>query len=297
MTSRRRGHGEGTISRRKDGRWVAVVDLGWRDGKRARKFLYGRTRREVAEKLARALRAQQEGLVVANERTTVEQYLTLWLTAVRPSLRPRTWQRYEQLIRLHVIPQAGKLRLGRLAPEHLQQLYTARIQAGLSPTTVLQLHRILHRALGQAARWSLVARNVTELVTPPQKASHDFAVLSPKQARRFVQAVRGDRLEALYVLAITTGMRQGELLGLRWADVDLEQGALHLVKRLKAAPRGGRCSCSRPPWRPSYATVTPRSRSAAGSGMPGTTTVWSSRIRSADPSTPATCCGAPSTRC
>jgi integrase len=104
------------------------------------------------------------------------------------------------------------------------------VRAGLSPTTVLQLHRILHHA---AMRWNLVARNVAELVTPPRKASHDFLTFTPEQARRFLDAVKGDRLEALYILALTTGMREGELFGLRWADVNLAAGALHLVKQLK----------------------------------------------------------------
>jgi integrase len=195
MTSRRRGHGEGTIYHRPDGRWEAVVDLGWQDGKRRRKYLYGRTRREVAEKLARALRARQEHVPFVSERTTVEQFLQAWLKTVEPSLRPRTWTRYEQLIRKHATPYIGKLRLTKLDPRHLEELYANRVRSGLSKTTVLQLHRILHHALRDAIRWNLVSRNITELVTPPRKARHDFATLSPEQARRFLDAVKGDRLE------------------------------------------------------------------------------------------------------
>jgi integrase len=93
VTRRRRGHGEGTIYHRPDGRWEAVVDLGWQDGKRHRKYLYGRTRREVAEKLARALRARQEHVPFVSERTTVEQFLQAWLKTVEPSLHPRTFLR------------------------------------------------------------------------------------------------------------------------------------------------------------------------------------------------------------
>jgi integrase len=97
----------------------------------------------------------------------------------------------------------------------------------------VQLHRILHHALRDAMRWNLVARNATELVTPPRKAHHGFVTFTPDQARRFLDAVKGDRLEALYILALTTGMREGELFGLRWVDVNLAAGALHLVKQLK----------------------------------------------------------------
>jgi len=100
---------------------------------------------------------------------------------------------------------------------------------------MLQLHRILHHALRDATRWNLVSRNVADLVTPPRKARHDFATLSPEQARRFLEAAKGDRLEALYILALTTGMREGELFGLRWADVNFDAGALYLVKHLKTS--------------------------------------------------------------
>jgi integrase len=152
---------------------------------------------------------------------------------VRPSITDSTWTRYEGLLRLHALPFIGRLRLGRLGPFHLEQLYTGRIKAGLSPTTVLQLHRVLHHALRVAVRWSVVPRNVSELVTPPRGASHEFRVLSPDEARAFLRAVEGNRLEALYILAITTGMRQGELFGLRWTDVNLRAGSLRLVRQLK----------------------------------------------------------------
>lgn len=101
--SSRRGQGEGSIHRRQDGRWAAVIDLGWSDGKRRRKFFYGRTRREVADKLAAALRQQQEGRPFVGEVATVEKFLSLWLEAVRPSVRPATWRRYEQYVRLHIV--------------------------------------------------------------------------------------------------------------------------------------------------------------------------------------------------
>jgi integrase len=148
-------------------------------------------------------------------------------------LRRAPWTRYEQLIRRHTAPHIGKVRLTKLGARHLDQLYGVLVRSGLSSTTVLQLHRVLHHALRDAMRWNLVARNVAELVTPPRRAHHDFVTLTPKQARRFLDAVKGDRLEALYILALTTGMRQGELFGLRWADVDLDAGALHLVRQLK----------------------------------------------------------------
>jgi integrase len=234
MTARRRrAPGEGTISKRVDGRWIGIIDLGWQDGKRQRKSLYGRTRAEVADTLAKARPDHQAGQLVADDRITVQQFLDTWLETVRTSITDSTWTRYENLLRRHATPFIGRLRLGRLLRFHLEQLCVGRIKAGLSPTTVLQLHRVLHHALRDATRWSLVPRNVSDLVTPPRKAPYDFRVLLADQARAFPQAVKGDRLEALYVLAITAGMRQGELFGLRWADVNLQAGSVRLVRQLK----------------------------------------------------------------
>ncbi len=162
--ARRRGNAEGTIYKRKDGRWEARISL----DQGRRKAFYGRTRQEVRRKLATALKARQDGLPLVAERQTVRQYMGHWLESTRPSLRPRTWLRYEQLLRLHVVPEIGKVRLVRLSPQHLQRLYAGRLEAGLSPASVVQLHAVLRRALGQAARWGLVTRNVASLVTPPR---------------------------------------------------------------------------------------------------------------------------------
>jgi integrase len=232
VTGRRRGQGEGSIYRRPDGRWVAVLDLGWRDGKRTRKYFYGRTRDQVARTLARALARQQQGYEFANERLTVEQFLGRWLEAKQGTVRPGTWARYEELVRLHVNPRIGRRRLARLKPEQLQQCY-AELQASRSPATALKVHQMLHSAFKLAVRWGAMPQNTTELVIAPAVQRHEFDTFTAEQARSFLKVVQGDRLEALYVLAITTGMRQGELLGLHWQDVDLERRRLQLARQLK----------------------------------------------------------------
>jgi len=232
MTGRRRGQGEGSIYRRPDGRWVAVLDLGWRDGKRTRKYFYGRTREQVARKLARGLARHQQGYEFANERLTVEQFLGRWLEAKQGTVTLGTWRRYEELVRLHVNPRIGKRRLARLKPDQLQSFYTE-LQANRSPATVLKVHRMLHSAFKLAVRWDAMPQNITELVIAPTIQRPEFDTFTAEQARSLLKAVQGDRLEALYVLAITTGMRQGELLGLRWQDVDVERRRLQLVRQLK----------------------------------------------------------------
>lgn len=137
--SKRRGHGEGSIYQRTDGRWVAALDLGWSGGKRRRKVLYGSTRREVANKLSQVVRAHREGSLLADERTTFAAFMETWLKAVRPSLRPGTWQRYEQYARLHSVPMLGHRPLSKIGPADLQLLYADRIAAGCSPTSARHL--------------------------------------------------------------------------------------------------------------------------------------------------------------
>jgi integrase len=226
----RRGNGEGSITRLADGRWQARVSLP--NGRR--KAFYGKTRREAAEKLTRALAAQQQGLPLVGERQTVGQFLTHWLEDVaRPSVRPRTYASYAQLLRLHLLPELGRVPLAKLSPQHVQSFLNRKRAAGLSARTVQYLHAVLRRALGQAERWGLVARNVARLVVPPTAERPDVQPLTIEQARQLIAAARGDRLEALYTVAVAIGLRQGEALGLRWQDIDLDRGLLTVARQLQ----------------------------------------------------------------
>jgi integrase len=231
----KKANGEGSVYQRKsDGRWSASISLP--NGKR--KHFLGRDRDEVVRKQRAALKGQDDGLPVVVERQTVSQFMQSWLTATKPKLRERTWVRYEQYVRLHIVPSLGKLTLTKLTPQHVQRLYAERLDAGASPTTVHHLHAVLHRALKQAVRWNLVARNVADLVDPPRIAHHEISTLDPADAQRLIAAASEDRLEALYVLALTTGMREGELLGLRWRDVDLDNDAVEVRGSLQRVPSG-----------------------------------------------------------
>ena len=160
-------------------------------------------------------------------------FLSSWLESVEHSLRPRTYQRYEQYVRIQAIPNIGRIQLARLTPQHLQTMYAKCLESGLSSTSVAHLHAVLHRALKQATQWGLVARNVATLVTPPRIRRQEMQALSPEQVRLLLETARGNRLEALYVLAVTTGMRHGELLALRWSDVDLDKGLLRIRATLQ----------------------------------------------------------------
>ena len=223
----RRGNGEGSIYKRVDGRWAAVVNLGYQDGKRKRKTYYGKTRREVQEQLTVGLRNRQQGLGSTPDRLTVAQFLETWLAdTVKATVRPRTSESYGELVRLHLAPGLGRIPLTKLAPQDVQKLINRKLASGLSPRRVQYIHAVLRRALGQAEKWGMVPRNVAKLVDAPRVKAVEVRPFTPEQARSFIEAVRGDRQEALYILAITTGLRQAELLGLAWMDINLDAAQL-----------------------------------------------------------------------
>jgi integrase len=157
---------------------------------------------------------------------------------VRDTVRPTTFERYEQIIRCHIVPVLGRIKLKGLGPAHVRGLYREKLDAGLSPGTVRYIHVTLHKGLKQAVMDALIPRNATEAVKPPQVRRAEMRPLSPEQVKTLLEVACGDRLEALYVLAVTTGLRQGELLGLKWEDVDLEAGKLR-VQRTLAIAKGG----------------------------------------------------------
>jgi integrase len=213
---KRRGRDEGSIYKRKDGRWVAVYTV---EGKK--RYIYARTRKEVARRLNHAIADRDAGLVYDSGNLSVEKYLERWLASVNPTVKHSTYRRYEEPCRLHISPALGKIKLSRLSPTQLQSLYLLKLHS-LSPRSVQIIHRTIYKALKQAVRWSLIPRNVREFVDPPRIPHTEIKPLTCEQVKKILSAARGDRLEDLYVLAITTGMRQGELLGLQGGDVNLE---------------------------------------------------------------------------
>lgn len=225
----KRANGEGTITKRSDGRWVASLMVA-----RCRKWLYGKTRGDVAEKLTAALKDRQDGLPVPGERLTVDQMLNWWLAKkVKPKLRVRSYLRYEQLVRIHIKPRIGLIPVTRLTVDDVEQLYSDAMADGLSPRSTVQLHAVLRKALKDAEKKGLVARNVCTLAERPSFSQREMKTLTRSEARTLVDAVSGDRMEALFVLALTTGLRQGELLALRWRNVDLDAARLEVVATLQ----------------------------------------------------------------
>jgi integrase len=231
--AKRRGHGEGSIYRRKDGRWCAEIYLGIVSGKPKRKTIYGRTRKEVSEKLKIALRDQQQGLNIAPERLTVAQFLDLWLDqVVRNSVRPRTHESYKHTVHKYLIPHLGHHQLIKLNPAHVQAMLNALHAAGLT-RTVPYTRAVLVIALNIAVKWGYLARNVAALAEAPTVHRRDIQPLTKEQALALLDAVKGHRLEALYRIALSLGLRRGEVLGLWWEDVDLEAATIRITGALQ----------------------------------------------------------------
>jgi integrase len=236
--AKKRGNGEGSISRRKNGRWIAQYAVYTAEG-RKRKTLYGRTRQEVATKLARALSDREGGLTFDANNMKLDDYLRLWLAdSVRDSVRPATYEGYARQVRNHLTPTLGPIKLRILTAAHLRGLYRDKLDSGLSPRTVQYIHVTIHKALKQALNDGLVPRNVAEAVKPPQVRREEIEPLTLEQTKRLVEFASEDRLETLYVLAVTAGLRQGELLGLKWEDVDLDHGVLRVKRTLSGNTDG-----------------------------------------------------------
>lgn len=227
----RRSPGEGSIYKRKDGLWVAQYKVETPSGKKT-KYIYGMVRKEVAAKLAKAIAERDSGTVYDAGKLTVAQYLDKWMDSIQDTLRPRTIARYEIVVRVHLKPTLGKVRLSKLNPLQVQDMYRAKLDSGLSARSVEILHATLYKSLKQAVQWSLIPKNIAETVNPPRSAKKEIKALDKNQIKTLLKAASGDRLYAFYVLACTMAMRDSELLALKWSDIDLEAETLRVNRTI-----------------------------------------------------------------
>ncbi|MGB8345025.1 MAG: tyrosine-type recombinase/integrase [Ktedonobacteraceae bacterium] len=227
--SKRSPRGEGSVYQRSDGRWVAQVTL--EDGKR--KLLYRKTEKEALSALRKALNEQEKGTLATGPQQTLKAYLTHWLEEVhKPTIRLSTYVKYHKLINTYIIPVLGYVQLQKLTPQQVLSLYRQKEKEGLSSKTINSIHGVLHKALDNAVRWNLISRNVCDLVSPPRIIKREAQTLTMEQAQKLLEAAHGQRLEVPLKLALTTGMRRGELLGLKWADIDFENRFLQVRRTL-----------------------------------------------------------------
>jgi len=234
----KRANGEGSVYQRPDGKWVGQADLGWHDGRRHRKYVLACSKTEATNKLRTVLSARQSGQIITSNVPTVAAWFDTYLNEVAAKrVRPSTLNRYCGDVRNHIVPNIGRVRLDKLQPGHLSALYSRKLAGGMSPASVRHLHAVLRRALNVATKWQLVTMNVASLVEPPSVTQHEISPLSREEAQRLLGAVRGDRLEARWAVGLSLGLRQGEVLGLGWEDVDLDAATL-TVRRALQRQRG-----------------------------------------------------------
>lgn len=233
----KRGNGEGSIYQTADGDWRGSITLGYEGGKRRRKYFYGKKRADVAEQIRAALNQVDDGVpfTTTGIGPTVEEWLKYWLEAIqRRRCRPRTWRGQSDVVRLHIVPTLGRVRLKKLTPEQVELLET-KLEEKLSAARVLTVHRTLSRALTVAEQRGIIARNVCRLIDPPSVPKSEVKPLTKADARKLLAAADERRNSARWVLALALGMRQGEVLGLSWQDVDLDKGSLKVAQALERA--------------------------------------------------------------
>ena len=240
---------KGHLRKRGQGSWSIVLDLG-RDatGKRRQKWHTVRGTADDAEReLVRLLNAMNIGEYVEPARMTVGEYLDRWLKDyAQTNVAAKTYERYAQVVRLHLKPGIGHHRLPKLQPLHIQAMYSKQMQGGrkdkkkggLSAQTVLHHHRILREALQQAVRWQLLARNPADAVEPPRAERREMQVLDEAETAVLLDKAAGSRLYLPILLAVTTGLRRGEILALRWQDVNLDAATLAVRRSLEQTTAG-----------------------------------------------------------
>jgi integrase len=230
--AKRRSKGEGTIYFNDCiDRWVAQITLP--NGQRKSKS--SKVQKEVRDWLIDQQNKLRQGLYVADDQIKLGDFLDRYMEDVaKHSLRPRTYNRNYGIIRNHIKPHLGNIKLNALRPDQVQTFYTKKLNEGLSKRTVQYIHAVLHKALNQALKWGLVIRNVTDLVEKPRPKRKTFTTWSADEVNQFLEAVSDHRWYPIYALAVYTGMRRGEILGLHRKDINLEKGVLHVKHQVSA---------------------------------------------------------------
>lgn len=241
----KRGHGEGTIYQRPDGRWTAQVTFGHdAEGKPKRVTFYGKTRKEVQEKLDKTRAELQAGTFAEPSKITLGEWLIKWLTVyVRPKVKPGSYANYDHIARTHIIPALGNIPLQYLRTNVIQEFYNQKIKngrlngkGGLSPRIIHLMHQVINGALKQAVRERLINTNPAEHTTRPGLKYKEMSPLTADEVNKYLEAARGERLYPAFLLELTSGLRRGELLAASWDCVDLVNGTL-TVKRTLARVR------------------------------------------------------------
>ena len=231
---RRRVNGEGSVYKRADGYWVGAFDVPTTSGARKRVVVYGKTLAEAREKLAKVQQDVRSGIPIPDKVWKLGPYLDYWLeNFVKRNRRPATYNLYEMIVRLYLKPGLGSRKLATLTVPMVQEFLNQRLQKGDSIRKVQVMRTVLSAALTRAVREELIVRNVARLVELPQWQRGQIRPWAADEARAFLVAARPDPLYTAFVLLILYGLRRGEVLGLRWDDIDFDGGTIHIRQQLQ----------------------------------------------------------------
>jgi integrase len=231
--AKKRGQGEGSIYKRKDGRWVAQITI---QGRHVNEYF--KSQSECRDWLRKIRTQIENGLTLTGAQTSVAVFLKEWLTSNETSVRPKTSDQYKKIVRLHISPDLGMIKLKDLNPRQIQALYSKKMEGGMSARSVVLIHAVLRRSLDQAVKLGMIGINPALAVNRPKFKRKEMKTLSDSQVRILLSFVEGSHFEVLIWLAVTTGLRQGELLGLMWSDLDWSGRQLRIQRQLQRL-RGG----------------------------------------------------------
>ena len=230
----KKANGSGTIRKRADGRWEGKYTLGYvpKTGKLIRKSVYGKTQKEVRLALSKIVSEMDSGTYAEPSKMKVSQWLDEWLASYTMNIKPATRSAYEEHIRVHIKPSLGDIPLKQLSTRDIQQLYTNLLkERELSPKTVRNIHGVLHRTLEQTKLLGYIRVNLADAAVTPRMEKKQVETLDAEDIGKFLAAIRGTKYEYPLFVAVFTGLRQGELLGLTWDCVDFEHGMLLINKQ------------------------------------------------------------------
>ncbi|WP_394276312.1 tyrosine-type recombinase/integrase [Luteococcus sp.] len=239
MSRQRRGRGEGAVYKTETGTWRGAVDFGWKDGTRHRKYVSARTKAEAQQKIRELTRLAEEGRIIPGRVPTLEAWMNRYLDEVAaPTVRPSTLNRYRQETRLYIVPNLGRVKLDKLTPQHISDFYRTMLKR-LAAGSVRRLHALLRRALTVAVRWKIIPTNPVLSVDPPSIRRAEITPWSLDETKSFLTFVENRPMAARWQLGVALGMRQGEVLGLSWSDIDFEGRTLRISKALQYQPGAG----------------------------------------------------------
>lgn len=228
---RTRANGEGTLYLRADGRYEGAIALPTTGGRRKRIRVYGKTRQEAHKKLVKIIEEAHRGILPSEQSYKISEYLDFWLE--REKRRPLTRKRHESVVRLYIKPSLGHRRLNGLSVMIVQNFLDDLLADGKSVATIYQVRKALSAALTYAMRQELISRNVARLVELPRYKPKEARYWTPDETIRFLDAASSDPLYPMFVLLILYGLRRGEVLGIRWCDVDLSHGVLRIRQQVQ----------------------------------------------------------------